>query len=325
MRRVHRQTRDADSSQASFNDLLFNSLGVFLLLLLTMMAMIGVPDVSMERLAQAEVAWKRLEAELAATRQTASRAATEHDQARKRLEAELDSARANTARLAAERDRVHAAARAMEPRPIAVALTIDGTNSMAPTLNEQQSATLTVAEIGSRLSPRFQLGVVVYRDAARTAVFPLTEIGPSVNGQPSPGMTALRSFLTAHMEPIGAAADVEDGLGRAIGMLQRVPAGTRRAVCMLGDTGPWEGGAIDAIEPQDRRSEERCVQTARAFAAQPDTRVLTVFTGRNVTGLRHVPETVTFFKRLAGSGGQYSEDTSHMTATVLEALLKPSN
>lgn len=325
MRNAYQRTSGADSSQASFNDLLFNSLGVFLLLLLAMMAMVGLPDVSLERLAQAEEARKQSDAELAATRQAAGRAAAEQDQIRKRLETELASTRANAARIAIERDRAQASASALEPKRIAVAIAIDGTNSMAPTLKEQQSGALTVAEIGSRLSPRFQLGVVVYRDAARMAVFPLTEIGPSVNGQPSPGMAALRSFLTAHMEPIGAAADVEDGLGRAIAMLQGVPAGTRRALCMLGDTGPWEGGAIDVIEPQDRRSEERCVQTARAFAAQPDTRVLTVFTGRNVTGLRHVPETVTFFNRLAGNDGKYSEDTSHMTATVLEALLKPSN
>jgi hypothetical protein len=327
--RFRGSTSGTDSTQESLNDLLFNTLGILLLMLLAAFVLIGAPDVSAARLQQAAAALKAREAELA-------------------------DAESKLAQAASERDEAQDAVASLSPRPIDVVIACDGTLSMGPVLAELQTAVKTVAEIGSRLSPRFRLGVVIYRDAPGTHVFPLTVIGPPVAGVESAGMLALRQFteraeitvnladfqpgaetgkstgktaLVTRMSPISAYADVEGAIRRSVEMLGTASPDTRRVLVIMGDMGPWEGGNHLVIEPADRDSAERTERLVRSLAGPDrDTRVLCLYSGRGLPMARLVPETSDFFRRLAlAGGGVYTEDTSRIAGSIVEATLAPSN
>lgn len=244
----------------------------------------------------------------------------------------------------------------LAPQPIDVVIAIDGTLSMRPVLATHETTARSVAEIGSRIAPRFRLGVVVYRSQKGTRVFPLTEIGATRDGQASNGMRQFNDFLTAktiptrqmrdvppgseegtvtgettmsgNVEPIGDPADIEHGVRLAVEMLLRDSAtSTRRVLIVAGDVGPFElGSDPKGIDADDRASEDRIRGLFKTLTGgSMDARVLALFTGKNDPSLRYRVETSAFFKSLAataGKGGTYADDPSQITATVVAAMVE---
>lgn len=341
-RRRRLSVRSRDGSSVVFNDLLFNALAVFIVLIMVLLISIGVPDVSASDL------------------ENSKREAEEQAQEVSRISEQLQEEQEQ--REMAERDRDRMAQEVVQarndakPRPIEVVLVVDGTNSMQPVLDELCTVALTVAEVGSRIAPRFRLGIIVYRDTAGTAVFPLTEIGPSHGDVRSPGMRELVKFIQAKtvkvslveggdgetggrpsgdtrmvskMAAVMGLADIESGVRRASAMLgASSEISARQVVVVMGDTGPWEmDGQRDSISLTDRRSGERIIDMVKTLGSSArEARMLTLFTGKNVAGLSHRAETIQFFRDLAaakGSSGRYSDDASQILATVVEAMLSP--
>jgi len=284
--------------------------------------------------------------------------------------AQADAERAARAAVAAGEDAANARAKGakdrealnhakavsgLTPQPIDVVITIDGTLSMRPVLAALETIARSVAEIGSRIAPRFRLGVVVYRSQKGTRVFPLTEIGATRDGQVSDGMRQFNDFLAAktiptrqmrdvppgseegtvtgettmsgNVEPIGDPADIEHGVRLAVEMLMRDSApGTRRVLIVAGDVGPFELGSNPKdIDADDRASEERIRGLVKTLTGgSMDARVLALFTGKNDPSLRHRVESSAFFKSLAAAsnGGTYADDPSQITATVVAAMVE---
>ncbi len=384
----------SDGMAPMMNDLLLNTLLVVVLVLMIVITAIGIPDVSADLLRkyQARVSALRnqvqgltmdLRAE-AAAHQQALQARDDAQHARKAAELERDSAvaradrseqladdanrrarlaeagkrqaDAGAARAQSERDMAIDEANKLRPKPVDVVLVIDGTESMDPVLDELASASKSVAEIGSRLSTRFRLGIVVYRTSGSVSTFPLTEITETIDGRPSEGMRALTRFtdaktkrvnivagsngeiggkptgktqMVSELEGLLSLADIESGLSAGVRMLEsRRATGTRQVMIVMGDVGPWESdGEAGSISRADRQSAQRCLASARGFAQSgEDRRILAMFTGKTLQNLRHRGETVEFFRQLAaqaGSNGAYSDDTSKIAASVVDAAVGP--
>lgn len=269
-------------------------------------------------------------------------------------EQDAANARAQSGRDREARERVEAAS-GLTPQSIDVVIAIDGTLSMKPVLGVLETTARSVAEIGSRIAPRFRLAVVVYRSEKATRVFPLTEIAPTREGQASIGMRQFNDFLAAktiptrqmrdvplgseegqltgetsmsgNVEPIGDPADIEHGVRLAVKMLLRdSAASTRRVLIVAGDVGPFElGSDPKGIDADDRASEERVRGLVRTLSVgSTDARVLALFTGKTDPSLRYPVETPAFFKSLAAAsnGGTYADDPSQITATVVAAMVE---
>tara|TARA_R110000782_G_scaffold102483_5_gene189530 strand:- start:30421 stop:31611 length:1191 start_codon:yes stop_codon:yes gene_type:complete len=394
MRRGNRRSGHAEPTgiTATLNDLLLNSMLVIVLILAIVVTAIGVPDVSAQVLREFQSRAKNLQAlneglqeELsgesaarAAAEQARERAElAEQQAANQRAEAERvaesarqqaerasrvaqqanhakDQAQASASEAKRERDDAVKEAEGLRPKPVDVVLVIDGTESMDSILRELRTACKVVAEIGSRLSPRFRLGIVVYRGRGNSSIFPLTEITQTVNGRMSTGMQSLarftddetkrvsivsgsrgdvggsptgQSMMVSEMEGLISAADVEFGLRSGVGLLDAASSQTNRQVLIvMGDVGPWEfDGRLDSISGNDRQSAQRALITVQRFVQSgPDRRVLALFTGSWTLDLKHKTESVRFFHDLAAqaaSRGVYSDDTSQIAAAVVDAVV----
>lgn len=352
--RASRIDRGGLSAPEGFDDILFGTTGLILVLLTWALTQIGIPEVSKEALdamaAELEAAQKaRSAAEQAAAQERAERATAEarnrslegdlgnkkrelESERRRRKRSEEAQIRADAARRraeAAQKETEESLARAerakseLEPKPCDVVIALDATKSQDEVLASLRDASVSLSEIGARLSPRFRVGVVVYNGDGVSS-FPLTHIGRSQDGQPSEGMRSLIAFLGA-VSIVGGAAQVEAALDAAYSMLRGAGAlQTRQVVAVLGDVGPWEGGDdIYKIEPPDRESAVRALQKAQEFArVRPQSRLLALFTGKD-SAVANKAETIGFFKQVAesaGSRGSYSDGVSQLSATLIEAV-----
>ena len=334
-----RSVRAGFTAPEGFDDILFGTTGLILVLLTWALTQIGIPEVSKETLdaMAAELAaaqQARSRAEDTAARERGARAEAERQFAserRRREQSERAQAQAEAAQRRAEdaRERAEEAeARAkrekneLEPKPCDVLIAIDTTASQAPAIDALQRAARSLSEIGARLSPRFRIGVVAYNGEG-LVTFPLTEIGATSGGNPSTGMQQLQTFLDG-LGTVSGTADVEGALKEALAKLDSVArSGTRQLLVLCGDVGPWESGELEVIESFDRESARRSVGFVRSFAERSDqNRVLALFSGQN-SNAANKDETVVFFRdvaRAAGDRGTYSDDVSQLSATLVEAL-----
>jgi len=357
-------------------DLVLGTVGVVMLLLVLALAQIGVPEVSKDRLEAmaselAAAMGARDAAEKAAAQERAARAAA--DGRNSALEGELEGTKrelagAQDARDAARRDaarskelaaqnqkRADELKSALDPKPVSVVLVCDGTLSMGPVLLALRKAALSLADLGGWLSPRFALGIVVYRSKGNEQSFPLTEIAKSSGDRESTGKRALRRFMedkvrrvgvstfapgaekgtstgefdmVAHMDPLSGYADVEGGVRAGLAMLSKTPASERTVLILCGDVGTHEGGDPERIDPGDRESEARICREVASFAAShPNARVWSVFAGKDVENLKFPQQSAAFFRNVAvaaGKRGTYSDDLSSLAGATVEAVFKPN-
>lgn len=286
---------------------------------------------------------QQLNTELAQSKSNAAASAQENQMLKKEVE-HTKSARDNALREAAN----------LQTKPVDVVLVLDGTSSMDPILQELATSVKSVAEIGSRLSPKFRLGIVIYRGKENIAIFPLTEIKQTVGGVPSEGMRSLTKFtdektkrltlyensknevavtplgkseMFSEMKGLFAYADIEGGVRSGVSMLsQSNTQETRKVLILMGDIGPWESDGNPAdISSTDQQSAARTVSLIKKFdRSNRFSKALMLFTGKNMLDIKHRAQTMDFFRSLAvsaGSGGSYSDDASAIAAAVIEAVV----
>lgn len=319
----------ATSAVGGFDDILFGTCGLLVLVLTVALAQIGIPEVSREtldamaaELAAAQQDQRRAEEAAARERAARSAAETERDAERRRREsAERAQARADAARKRAERERdeaEEARARAerakseLEPRPCDVMICFDTTKSQADELAAWQGMARTAAEIGARLSPRFRIGVVAF-NGDELVTLPLADFEGKTKER-------FQTFLDG-LEIITGAADVEGATQKAISMLDdaRRP-GSRQLLVMCGDVA--DETVVSGRVLYDAEGAERVVRLVSTFAASSaQNRVLAIYTGNESTASRG--KSVAVFKRVALSAAQrgtYSDDVTQLSATMIEAL-----
>jgi len=346
-----------------FDDILFGTTGLILVLLAWALTQIGIPEVSQGTLdaMAAELAAQqeaRSAAEGDAAQQRAARAAAEADvdvERRRLAESEQARAQADAARRRAEDDARRLNGE-LSPKPVSVVVVCDGTLSMQPVLLALQQAVLSLAEIGSRLSPSFELGIVVYRGKGHQQVLALTQVGRIEEGLQSPGMADLRRFMEAkdlrieiydfppgsevgtrtgkftmcsRMSALSGFAQVEDGVRAGIAMLSQKSEDTRTVLILVGDVGTHELGDPDRMEATDRESAKQIVDLVSSFTrTHPRARVWSVFAGDDVEELKLRDETVHFFQSVAaaaGGRGNYTDDLASLTAATVEAVFGNPN
>ncbi|MBX3406672.1 MAG: hypothetical protein KF869_07905 [Phycisphaeraceae bacterium] len=229
----------------------------------------------------------------------------------------------------------------------------DGSGSMQPAIETTKKLMLMTVELGAKLTPRFELGVVVYRNADGSSIFPptLIERVPAGGAVPA-GMVTLRGFMedptldvsiledadgespgrrtgerkkVSQMSPLTAYVDVERGVRASLEMLERGNPKARKILLLVGDMGTAESDGVPGMSAADGAAAERTVAMTRAFIQKyPDTRVLTVYCGTPRTSNRS--ETVDLFKRLAalaGTRGVFTDDLAAMEPLVTQAMLNP--
>ena len=286
----------------------------------------------------------QLEEERAELDKKAQRAAAREQSIAKKHQAAMDAVA-----------KAEAVKKELATRPIDVVVAVDGTWSMRDRLRELETACQIIAEIGSRLSPRFRLGLVVYRDKEGTRTFGLTEITATVQGQPSAGMLAFEAFraaktleavksrggsgadgsgenfgepfLVRNMAPLGGPADIAHGLQQGVELLDKsvVDIATTKLLVVVGDMGTFElGSNPDGIDAEDLRAAELVKGLMQSVRIRdPRVRVLTVFTGAGQADLRHAAESRAFFQELADvGGGRFTDDPSQIAATLVAAMLE---
>lgn len=245
----------------------------------------------------------------------------------------------------------------LQKKPVDLVIAVDGTSSMKSVLNSIQRDIETSAEIMARLSSRFRLGLVVYRNQSYTFKFPLTEIKPTHNGVQSEGKKKLHDFLhvedikasrmegsqgehgggkiieniqVTKLEPLSSDADVEYAVTESLSMLQAGPdANARRVLILAGDVGPWEKVNMDRYDdPSDIQAKNNVMGNIQRFASKSDLhRVWTIYTGPQYADQDHPfpKEAIAFFQSVANTAGEqqgrYLDDASQIAVIAVEAAV----
>ncbi len=310
---ARRTSRSSLSMPEGFEDVLFGTTGLLTVMLVWALTQIGVPEVSKATLDAMSAALTSAQAQRDAAEE-ALKIETRHREA---SEESADRARqakkaAQAAMEKAEQDRSD-----LEPKPCDLVLCFDRTASQNDVLDGVRTTAASLSEVGSRLSPRFRVGVVTYGGDGVTQ-FPLTEItSTSMTGQPSAGMQALRAHLDG-LKTVTGEADVRGGMKAAAEMLRAGSnSNSRQLLTVLGDVGCWEMGS----ESENVRSAKGQVEAYTGGG--PRNRVLSIFTGKDPEQAYRA-EAIEFFKgvaRWAGpSQGIYTDDISQLSASIVEAL-----
>ena len=314
--------------------------GVFLVLLLAALCAIGVPDFSREEveeerrkrkvaeaqkneaiieLVDAHKKTKSLEVQVATAQSMASGAVNELANAIKGQEEAEQKAKEATIR-----------------RAVDVVIVVDCTGSMSDVIAELRSCIDILSVVGPALCPEFRLGVVAYReDVAVLALAELDAIGlprwktfayeNTVRTEVKERLGDLqgRYEMLPHLSAVNSRARIDLGIRRALRELPESSKDRHRVLCVAADVGPWETGSLGTIESNERRIEDDLVLEVERFAAEENSTVLALFTGAENDDMHLRSETRSFFKRLAGTEGTYSERASEITAAVLRASLLP--
>lgn len=229
----------------------------------------------------------------------------------------------------------------------------DGSGSMLPAIESTKKLMSMTAELGARLTPRFALGAVVYRNTAGFSMFSPTRIERTPAGSvESAGMVSLRGFqedatfdarvvegasgddasrksgagkMVSQMTPLASHVDFEGGVRASLAMLEQGNPKARKVLMIVGDMGTSESDGAAGTSAEDAAAAERTIEMTRAFAQRyPDTRILAVYCGGLTTPDR--AETIDLFRRLAavaGEHGVFTEDMAVMEPLVTQAMLKP--
>ena len=361
---------EQDTVSAAFIDLLMALLGIILLICMAALATIGVPDVSKAMLEAMEVRTQQAEEQSQAMTTANANLEGQVEQlemqvqqavaAQVSAEAEADDykkrlSQEQTVRTTAERQAREAWQQIektanLQTIPTDVVVVVDGTASMESALKSLRSAIKSIAEVGSRIAPKFRVGVVVYR--SDTTTLPLTEVEPTRYGKVSSGMRIIKAFLhekqrkvegisrstsaesgvgsgrtwyVSNMDAIASWANVAGGLRQGLRHLSNSPANHRKVLILVGDTGHWEEGILERIEPSERALAKQLCAEVRDFAStKRHFKLLTLNTGGEPGRTYNRAESAQFFKDLAaaaGEGGRYSDDTSQIAASVIEAVI----
>ncbi|MEE9391184.1 MAG: vWA domain-containing protein [Planctomycetota bacterium] len=342
MSRTRTNTRE-DDDEGIFNDVLFCTIGVVLLLLVVALVQVGVPEVAKGELEAMNGELEAMKSHLVVEHRALIAAQDAAEQAQRHsaeLTRSLDDERvaregqlqanATLSRLldaqGRESKRQQQAAkdakiiqRDLEFRDTDVVLCLDGTASMKARLETLQTGVLALSEISARLV-KIRVGVVIYSGRG-VLEFPLTEIGPTVDGKPSEGMKKLREFMELHAIAVEGHAYVEAGVNAALAMFGARRNGTRQHLVVMGDMDPLEAHGDDTAGGD--ASALRVIASVQEFAQRyEDTGVLSLFTANG----RHTRDTnqriARFFEALASRGkrSKYTNDLSQLTATTVAAL-----
>lgn len=248
---------------------------------------------------------------------------------------------------------------AWHARPVTVLVLCDASTSMDPVLTKLKEALRTLAEIGSRLSPKFELGIRLHwgKGLYRQEVFEFTEIGPTVDGQKSAGRKNLDAFLDdkvvertivtgtrgeagggtrtgetrmyPRMDTHFGFVDLPDALTGAVKALGDECSSDERCVLIvIGDQACHE---IDRNPDTLTGDEKAAGVRARSFLAanaflSEDLRVWSLFTGKDLPASPFRAETVAYFKSLAEAAkdnGRYTDDITDLSAAAIEAVFSP--
>lgn len=328
-------SRHSTSFYEAFSDLIFGTMAIFVLLMLVFMIQVST----------------------ARETEDSRQSVDELEQKIKQLEDEVQQAQHESDEAKDKQKAAEQAASNLKPKPVDLVIAVDGTSSMGATLGSIQRNIESAAEIAARLSPRFRLGLIVYRDQRNTHVFPLTEIKPTVKGSPSQGLKQLRQFLNdkvlevwstqggrgetggvrvgsshmvTRMEPLRALADVEYGIKTGLSMLGGGQQNEQRKVLIVaGDVGPWEIVNEDRYDDAaDIDSQARLIRMAQQFGLESgQNRILSIYTGTaSSSDIQAFPQqAIGFFKAFAAAvsekQGQYSEDAWQIASLAVEAAV----
>ena len=319
-----------DESSMMMNDLLMGVLGVILLILMTAMVMIGVPDVSRAealelkdtidglngRVEAVTGEKKQVQDKLDATIDALKVVRKERDakdREAKEKERDLKDAEARLRMIRQTLNQTNPSAGDITTTPTDVVVIVDSTGSMSEHEDAILGSVYSIAEVGSRICPEFRIGLVFYEGGV--CRFPLTPIEPTQYGRVSRGMAQLKQFNPSCSDGTGG-ANIEAGFDAGLRMLEQANSSNRKVLVLIGDVGPWERGNDEAIAARMREDFRRfCARSAFHQA-------LFLFADSNNQNAR----TIAFFKgmaSIAGENGMYSDDVSQIAATVIEAVIGP--
>lgn len=309
----------------SFSDLIFGTMAIFVLLMVVFLALVN-------------------------PKSTSGATEKELDDARKQL-AQYDEI------VKEQNEQLSRLESSLKTKPINMVIAVDGSSSMGETLSTIQSTIESVAEIGSRIAPKFQLSIVVYRNKSYTYTFELRDILPTQKGEKSAGMLELNKWLNekaikvvsasagssdsrpgkkagssykvVRLSPIQSIADIEHGINTALSQFPIISSTEQSNILIVtGDTGPWETeGRKSSVDAIALTKEKRILSSVRSFTSRSNNnRVLALFTGSKSKSLDFKPESIRFFKNLSaatdGNQGIYTSDTSQIAATLVEMMVE---
>ena len=244
---------------------------------------------------------------------------------------------------------------AWHARPVTVLVCCDASSSMQPVLEKLKEALRTLAEIASRLSPKFQLGIWLHWGHSREAFFRFTEIGASADRKKHEGRKKLDAFfddptvtltlvknLPGEQEgaPTGKTrkcsqmtvrighVHMADALTHAAWEVRLRPAEERVVLIVIGDQGCHEIDKNPNTLTEAEKSERDAVLTliGTVVSQREDARVWSLFCGKDLPATPFRAETIEFFKNIAaaaGTNGRYSDDITELSAAAIEAVFSP--
>lgn len=197
-----------------------------------------------------------------------------------------------------------------KPKPLELVVAIDGSGSMGAALRTLQFAIGTIGEAMPMISSTVHVGIVIYREAGTTLVFPMTKIEKEeVDGGRS--LTELTQFAQ-QMTPQQSPADLAHGVRVAAGMFP--PAqdaqARKRTLMFAGDVGPYESGSF--MGPAGEQEIRRVLSEWKRSNAEGN--VIAVYTGTDQSDdwiLQRRAQTLQLFREMATIGGDVSNFSPH--------------
>ncbi|MDR7093838.1 vWA domain-containing protein [Hydrogenophaga laconesensis] len=197
-----------------------------------------------------------------------------------------------------------------EPKPLELVVAIDGSGSMGAALKTLQFAIGTIGETMPMIASSVHVGIVIYRDAASTAVFPVTKIErEEVDGGRS---LALLNQFAQTMVPQPARADLAHAVRSATAMFGPPSGGEprKRTLMVAGDVGPYEIG--DFMNEAGESEIHRVLTEWKRNNSEAS--VIAVYTGSDQSDewiVGHRERTLKLFREMAVIGGDASNFSPH--------------
>jgi hypothetical protein len=210
-----------------------------------------------------------------------------------------------------------------KPKPLELVVAIDGSGSMGTALKTLQFAIGTIGETMPMISSTVHVGIVIYREAESTLVFPMTKIEKEeIDGGRS--LNALTQFAQ-NMTPQPARADLAHAVRQAASMFPPNAGGEsrKRTLMFAGDVGPYESGQfMDAVGEQEIR---RVLSEWKRNNAEGN--VIAVYTGSDQTDqwiINQRERTLQLFREMAtigGDAGNFSPHDRKLFPLLLKGIL----
>lgn len=298
-----------DSFYESFSDLIFATMAIFVLLMMVFLTLIRPEgEIDTERAKQLETEVARILEEQSKTK------------------AELERSREQVKQLT---ETLYAAA-PVTAKGLSLVVAVDTTGSMGEPLGHLIEALRTITVVLPRITTKFYIGIVAYRDTGNgepLQVFPLRQIvNPAKDGGSS--SDSIERFLNQLVAANGL-APVELAVDQAISMHQSLSDfDGYQSFMLLGDAGPYERSVNDMAYTSAKRAFEKpIINRIASWAKSNETRtVISLFSGNpdrndiNDATRTQLRQSLRFFNDIAKTANQ-PENFTRNPARILEYLL----